>query len=295
MKIQLLAPIVLFSHFLSAGAAAESTLHDTDRYLYSAATGWIDGKPSMEDGVVFGEYTCSGYAYSSNIGWIHFGNGTPANGIHYQNDSAADFGVNHDQQGNLSGYAYGANIGWINFSWAPPLDSQRPRVDLLTGEFQGYAYGANVGWIHLETGHFKTVTMRCLDTDQDSMSDAWEREHFGSLNVADATTDSDGDTRADVIEYLDQTDPNDPKSTLNILSHSLNPAGTELTLTFTTSPTRLYIIETSDTLGPLWNKISPGLFKPDQGNQTTKLMSFPPDTRRIFVRIRPQKPFSIPK
>ena len=48
------------------------------------------------------------------MGWIHLGDGTPANGIRYQNNSASDYGVNHDGLGNLSGLAYGANIGWIN-------------------------------------------------------------------------------------------------------------------------------------------------------------------------------------
>ena len=75
--------------------------------------GWTC-RGDTNNGAVIGEYVCSGYIYSANVGWINLGSGSPANGIRYQNNSAADFGVNQDGLGNLSGYAYGANIGWIN-------------------------------------------------------------------------------------------------------------------------------------------------------------------------------------
>ena len=35
-------------------------------------------------GAAIGEYVCSGYIYSGYVGWIHLGDGTPANGIQYE-------------------------------------------------------------------------------------------------------------------------------------------------------------------------------------------------------------------
>ena len=82
--------------------------------------------------------------YSANVGWISLGSGTPTNGLAYQNNSAADFGVNRDAAGNLRGYAYGANIGWINFE-----TTGAPQMDLVTGNFSGSVWSANCGWISL--------------------------------------------------------------------------------------------------------------------------------------------------
>ena len=48
----------------------------------------------------------------ANIGWLDLGDGTPPNGIQYLNNSAADFGVNHDGAGNLS-RAFAELIGWM--------------------------------------------------------------------------------------------------------------------------------------------------------------------------------------
>jgi len=84
------------------------------------------------------------YAYAANVGWLDLGNGAPANQIQYQNNSAADFGVNQDGLGNLRGYACGANIGWISFE-----NTGAAKVDLLTGRFTGSAWSANCGWISL--------------------------------------------------------------------------------------------------------------------------------------------------
>src|SRR5436309_3430076 len=84
------------------------------------------------------------FAYGANIGWIHLGSNAPANGIQYQNNSAAEYGVNHDGLGNLRGFAYGANIGWINFE-----SNGAPKVDLKTGNLSGSVYSANCGWISL--------------------------------------------------------------------------------------------------------------------------------------------------
>src|SRR6476661_8052620 len=125
-------------------ALAATTIDAANKYAYGANLGWVDWRGDTNNGAVIGEYVCSGYIYSANVGWINLGSGAPANQIQYQNNSAADFGVNTDPFGNLRGYAYGANIGWINFE-----NTGAPKVDLFTGKFSGYIYSANCGWISL--------------------------------------------------------------------------------------------------------------------------------------------------
>ncbi len=93
---------------------------------------------------MIGKNFCSGFIYSANVGWINLGNGSPATGTSYKNDSGTDFGVNVDSSGNLRGYAWGANIGWINFE-----TTGEPAVNPTTGKFSGYAWSANCGWISL--------------------------------------------------------------------------------------------------------------------------------------------------
>src|SRR5580658_3975665 len=133
---------VLFGALASTWAA--TTIDSGNRYAYGANLAWMDWRGDTNSGVVIGEYVCSGYLYSANVGWINLGSGSPTNGIYYQNLSASDFGVNQDGLGNLRGYAYGANIGWINFE-----STGAPKVNLLTGQFSGYIWSANCGWISL--------------------------------------------------------------------------------------------------------------------------------------------------
>lgn len=197
---------------LTQVAQAASTINSTNKFAYSANAGWINfrhDQPTSPSGISFDEFFLSGFAYGANCGWIDFGDGAPANGIQYQNNSATDYGVNHDGTGNLSGFAYGANIGWINFGWTNTSNPNRPRVDLLTGAFSGFAYGANIGWINLGTGNLVTDSMIIVDTDADSIADAWERTFFGNLTTAGVTGDFDNDGRSDLNEYLSGTGPTD--------------------------------------------------------------------------------------
>jgi hypothetical protein len=124
--------------------ANNSTINGTNHYAYGANLGWVDWRGDTTHGAVIRTNVCSGYIYSANFGWISLGNGLPTNGVHYQNLSASDFGVNVDSAGNLNGYAYGANIGWINFT-----NIGTPKVDLASGNLSGYVWSANCGWISL--------------------------------------------------------------------------------------------------------------------------------------------------
>ena len=54
---------------------ANSTIDDSDRYIYGANIGWIDARADGTNGVVMGLFSCSGYLWSANCGWISLGNG----------------------------------------------------------------------------------------------------------------------------------------------------------------------------------------------------------------------------
>jgi len=270
---------------------AETTINSTAKYAHAANAGWVNFAANGSDGVVFGGYYLAGYAHAANFGWIHFGDASPSNGIRYQNNSATDYGVNHDGLGNLGGYAYAANVGWINFGWATAADANRPRVNLATGAFAGYAYGANIGWINLATG-LSTDRMDITDSDGDGIADQWERTHFGNLTTANAISDKDKDGVTDFKEYLADTDPNNPASYLRIVSQSYNGTYTEATLEFTSTPSRLYRIEFSNNLDNPWTNSSLGTFAPNAGPTTTRTITYPGNPRKFFraVAVLPLAP-----
>jgi len=269
-----------------AALSGETTFDHSDKFAWSANAGWVSfrhDQPASPAGVVFGGAYLSGLAWAANTGWINFGNGSPTNGYSYAN-IGGDHGVNHDGAGNLSGFAWSANTGWINFGWATTSDSNRPRVNLLTGEFSGYAWSANTGWINLGTGLLTTQSMTDVDSDGDGIADWWEMLHFGNLTTANATSDFDGDGVPDLAEYRADTNPKDAASFLKIVSHSHDLNLTETTLEFTTTPTRLYRIEFSNDLGQddPWTDSALGVFAPDAGESTTRIVTYPGHPRKFF-------------
>src|SRR5512134_1046729 len=101
---------------LAVAVRGDSTIDPLNPAAWGANLGWVNCRADVANGAVVGEFFCSGFFYSGNVGWINLGTGTPANGVRYGNNSAADFGVNHDGLGNLNGLAWGANIGWLMFT-----------------------------------------------------------------------------------------------------------------------------------------------------------------------------------
>ena len=130
---------------------AQTTIDPVNKYAWGANLGFTNWRPSDADGVVIGDNFCAAFIYAANVGWIHLGDGTPANGTAYSNASADDFGVNCTTTGAppgeklLRGFAYGANIGWVSFE-----PTGNPRVILATGQLRGFVYSANCGWINLD-------------------------------------------------------------------------------------------------------------------------------------------------
>ena len=243
---------------------ADTTINAANHHAYGANTGWIEARGDSTNGAVIGEAFCSGHVYSANCGWISLGDGTPANGQAYANDSATDFGVNHDGAGNLTGYAYGANIGWINFEQT----HGQPQVDLLTGTLSGYIYSANTGWISLRNAyaHVKTDSLAPgPDTDADGIPDWWEMDRYGKLTVLNGTGDWDNDGVSDLDEYRADTHPNDDTEFLLV---TLDQAtGTTNTVSWNTRPTRNYRLQTTTNLVTgTWTNTPAGLLRSETGN-----------------------------
>ncbi len=245
MKIFLTGLLLLGS--LSSGWAV-TTINATNQFSYGANFGWMDWRGDTNNGAVIGEYVCSGYIYAANIGWIHLGSNAPTNGIQYQNNSATDYGVNHDGVGNLRGFAYGANIGWVNFE-----NNGAAKVDLSNGKLTGSIYSANCGWISLSNSvAFVQTThiLRGADSNTNGLPDAWEILNFGSLGT-DPTADSDGDGMNSLQEYLAGTGPNNAADSLRITSYTHgNPTPTYNTLQWLSKPTRAYAIQYRPALDP---------------------------------------------
>ena len=276
---------------LSSSYAA-TTINPVNRHVYGANLGWLEWQGDTNNGAVIGEFVCSGYIYSGNVGWIHLGSNAPANQIQYQNDSAADYGVNHDGLGNLRGYAYGANVGWINFE-----TNGNPHVDLKTGALSGYAYSANCGWISLSNvfAHVQTAFIQPgLDSDGDGITDAWELTYTNSLSAFSATTDADSDGLSDLAEHGADTSPLDPGDFLRITAYStLYGGGSETNLlTWTSKETRCYQLDsrTNLTIGSAWEDET-SVFAPDAGALTARTLILPssPLAERYF-RVEAIKP-----
>lgn len=251
--------------------------------------GWLNWRPDASTGVEVGQFICSGYIYSPNVGWISLGDGAPENRIQYQNNSATDFGVIMDLAGRLRGYAYGANIGWIRFE-----DTGGARVDLKSGALTGYAYSANTGWIELGNVNLPLTALTIAagtDSDTDGMPDAWELTYADTLQVFTALSDFDQDGQSDLQEYLADTDPFDPDDRLQVIATTLPGDKARLTLSWTSKPTRNYLVEVRSGLNAQQGWSDAGLGEQaSTGTRTSR--TIPLDPGHEFFRIRAVRPLS---
>ncbi|MBI2947011.1 MAG: hypothetical protein HYY23_05155 [Verrucomicrobia bacterium] len=276
---------------LALHCTADSNINPDQSMAWGENIGWINCRPSAAAGADLGEFVCSGFIYSANVGWINLGNGRPANGIHYQNSSAADFGVNRDPEGRLWGLAYGANIGWIHFA-----TNGAPRIDLRTGLLSGSAYGANIGWINLGDANFslRADSIRGgADSDNDGIPDAWELLRARNLTSLNANTDADRDGVSDLQEYFADTEPLDPGSHLRILNFISTPFGQTSALLWTTRPTRLYRVLMQSEYGsqiPSVRSVSD--FQMGNGNPMSVVVTNRSNSLQGFFQIEAIRPLS---
>jgi hypothetical protein len=274
----------------TSAAFAASTISDTNKYAYSANTGWINVRGDATNGAVIGDYTCSGYLYGANIGWISLGDGTPTNRIRYSNDSAADYGVNNDGYGVLSGFAWGANVGWITFE----TNYGKPRVNMLTGHFEGYAYGANIGWISLSNAQAFVRTDRLqpgVDTNGNGIPDDWEMAHAGNLSTLTSTGDADHDLVLDVGEYRADTDPLNSDDQLHI-TDAARMGGSTSRVEWTSRDTRYYYVEKSSNAfnNATWTDSGLGMQPADAGSYTERTFVDPDGATNRFYRVKAIQP-----
>jgi hypothetical protein len=274
-----------------AAWAAGSNVNPTQADAWSANAGWLNWRGDVSNGVEVEQFICAGYVYGANVGWISLGQGTPANGIQYQNNSASDFGVNVNPDGRLRGLAYGANIGWVNFETLGD-----PKLDLGSGKMSGFAYSANLGWINLGDSGFSVAVDSIssgADTDGDGIPDAWELMYAGNLTTLSATGDYDHDGMTDLEEYLADTNPMDPNDNLEITGIALSSDHSQTTLSWKSKPTRQYQVETRSDLGPtqVWVDSGLGLQSPDP-NSTITTRTLPATGSLEFYMIRAIRPLS---
>src|SRR5882672_5229350 len=269
-------------------APASTSINAVNKFAFGANVGWIDARGDTNHGAVIGEFVCSGYLYSANVGWIHLGSDAPANGIHYQNNSSIDYGVNNDGLGNIRGFAYGANIGWINFE-----SSGAPKVDLKTGKLSGSIYSANCGWISLSNA-FAVVQTDTIpggtDANANGLPDAWERTYFGTLGV-NPDADPDGDGMSNQEEYLAGTNPTNSVDAFKITDFTPSAGGTNVSLTWSSVLTRYYFIqETTDLNSQVWIDSPAGLVLPI-GSSTTRAFTDTNAPMR-FYRVQAIRPLA---
>jgi hypothetical protein len=295
-KICLLPLAILFAF---EGHAA-STIDTTNQYAWGANVGWTNWRPDFDstntEGVIVGEFGCTGYIYSANVGWINMGGGSPANHIQYQNNSATDFGVNTSvdptQPGYLilRGYAYGGNIGWINFE-----ATGNPRLSLFTGTLSGYAYSANCGWINLNDINGKVQTDHLamgVDSNGNGIADAWEYLYFGGLLSAGAENSHPNGSSMTLLQYYqDGMNPSITSVDLRITAFSTNIGHTLSSLTFNSTTARLYNIETTTSLvTPVtWTDSGLGLVAPDAGTSTTRSVNGA-SSAPLFYHVKTSRP-----
>jgi hypothetical protein len=276
---------------LTATAIADTTIDEVNSYAYGANIGWMNMRGDVEHGALITHFCCRGYAYSANCGWICLGNG-PENGHEYGNDTAGDWGVNHDGAGNLAGYAYGANIGWINFEQS----YGRPRIDLDTGDMSGYVWGANVGWMSLgnAVAHVATSLATGPDSDGDSIPDEWEYSRIGDLaTLSGGVNDHDKDGVPDKDEYTDDTDPDNPSEYLAISDYAMTSGGDNAVTWTRVRPSRFYRIECRALLdaGTGWQDSGLGLLAPASEESMTREVATDSASSR-FLRIKAVVPLS---
>jgi hypothetical protein len=269
---------------------AGSNVNLQHAYAWGGNVGWLRWRDDATNGVELAEFICSGSVYSSSLGWISLGNGRPANGIQYRNDSASDYGVNViAPSGQLRGFAYAANAGWVRFE-----EKGAPRVDMSSGRLSGYVYGANIGWINLgDSGFWVGVDSIAAgaDSDGDGIPDAWEWLHAGNLSTFNATSDSDQDGQSDIQEYRADTDPLDAEDCLKIVEWSPSPNGSGSTLAWASTATRQYTIEIRPQFGSEtpWTAVGAGPLWGD-GKITRRVV--PVAGNQQFLRIRASRPLS---
>jgi len=148
----------------SQGLIVYAEAGGTTGYAWSSHIGWIDFGNS--EGGIFtpnGAGDLSGLAWSNAAGWISL------NCVSTNSCADVEYKVSSDIDGNLSGWAWSEKFGWISFNCSNDNSCATSNYKVViqgTGYFDGYAWSQNLGWIS-----FNCVTGGVGQTDICSTSD----------------------------------------------------------------------------------------------------------------------------
>lgn len=166
------------------------------------------------------EKNVSGFAWSSNFGWISFNStdcdaddnnlsdGAPI-GCPALNTPIPDYGVNIDVTGNFSGYAWSNNVGWIQFDPAgpypeAPLYSAKKGSDFKITGWAKILSLDNDGWLKMSDDSVtdwngKGVSIR---GDNSFIGWAWNGDATQTIGLGWVSFNSDNpEDGADSFEY----------------------------------------------------------------------------------------------
>jgi len=128
-----------------------------------------------------------------------------------------------------------------------------------------------------------TATFSEYDSDHDGLPDWWERENFGSLTVANATSDFDHDGSSDLQEWITGTSPTAQASRQQV-SVEVRP-GEGVIVRWTSVPGRRYTLRKSiGSLNAFFDLIADLPANPGGVNEYRDILQ--PDASSVFYSIR---------
>jgi hypothetical protein len=194
--------------------AQPSNVSSAHKFSWAENCGWMNfrdaGSPTRAQGARLspGHHYLAGFVWGDNIGWIHLGSGTPANGVAYANLTGAASGVTSTPAtGQLSGLAWGENVGWINFSGGAMATPANPARVTTTSprRLAGLAWGENIGWINLDDSANYVGLLCPVDFNLDEVLSVQDIFDFlGAWFALDPAADFNGGGVAvqDIFDYL---------------------------------------------------------------------------------------------
>lgn len=129
-----------------------------------------------------------------------------------------------------------------------PYDNNSTESRLILGDYTSQAFGNNfdatIDYVRYDLTNAYLPTG--ADADNDGLPDSWEYQYGSTITGMAASGDEDHDGHSNLDEYLANTHPLDPSSSLTIASIT-SSTGTA-TIRLNTSPQRLYTLFKSEDL-----------------------------------------------
>lgn len=170
---------MLTAVFMFTGAAQGVSLNQNT--LFSPTHGLIDLEAG--GGVNAGVSYLTGSGLGEIIGLVNFGDGSPTDGLSYNNLDNDDIGVNVDSSGYLTGYASSASVGLIQFDWSGVTTTDRAKVNLTTGKLSGIVFNAKLGFLDLAllSSDINIVGNSLSIPDEDNTPSLADQTDFGGI------------------------------------------------------------------------------------------------------------------